>query len=80
MNLKQYRKLSRKWQFVPVARDAKGIPDPRLVLVNGGPVSSKGGPFYLEFKRQGIRRQESVGMVPREALEAWRTKLAIQPD
>jgi integrase len=77
VNLKQYRKVSGKWQFVPVARDAKGIPDPRLVLVNGGPVSSKGGTFYLEFKRQGIRRQESVGTVPREALEAWRTKLAI---
>ena len=26
VNLKQYRKVSGKWQFVPVARDAKGIP------------------------------------------------------
>ena len=57
VNLKQYRKVSGKWQFVPVARDAKGIPDPRLVLVTGEPVSSKGGTFYLEFKRRGIRRQ-----------------------
>jgi hypothetical protein len=24
VNLKQYRKVSGKWQFVPVARDAKG--------------------------------------------------------
>ena len=26
VNLKQYRKVSGKWQFVPVARDAKGAP------------------------------------------------------
>lgn len=77
VNLKQYRKLDGKWQFVPVARDTKGNPDPRLVLVNGEPVSSKGGTFYLEFKRQGIRRQEPVGTVAREALEAWRTKCAV---
>jgi hypothetical protein len=32
VNLKQYRKLNGKWQFVPFARDAKGRPDPRLVL------------------------------------------------
>ncbi len=77
VNLKQYRKIDGKWQFVPVARDAKGNPDPRLVLVGGEPVSSKGGTFYLDFSHHGKRRQESVGMVPRDALEAWRTKLAI---
>ena len=26
VNLKQDRKVSGKWQFVPVTRDAKGIP------------------------------------------------------
>ena len=77
VNLKQYRKLNGKWQFVPVARDAKGNPDPRLVLLNGEPVSSKGGTFYLDFSENGKRRQQPVGTVPREALEAWRTKLAI---
>jgi hypothetical protein len=59
------------------ARDAKGNPDPRLVVINGEPVGSKGGTFYLEFKREGIRRQEPVGAIPREALEAWRAKLAV---
>jgi integrase/recombinase XerD len=77
VNLKQYRKVEGKWQFVAVARDAKGNPDPRLVLLNGEPISSKGGTFYLDFSQQGKRRQESVGTVPREALEAWRTKLAV---
>jgi len=52
-------------------------PDQYLVLVNGEPVSSKGGTFYLEFKRHGIRRQEPVGTAPREALEAWSTKCAL---
>ena len=49
VNLKQYRKMNGKWQFVPVVRDAKGTPDPRLILVDGQPVSSKGGTFYLDF-------------------------------
>ena len=77
VNLKQYRKVGGKWQFVPVARDAKGNPDPRLVVIDGEPTSSKGGTFYLEFKLHGKRRQESIGTVPREALEAWRTKCAV---
>lgn len=77
VNLKQYRKIDGKWQFVPVARDAKGNPDPRLILLNGQPVSSKGGTFYLDFSQQGKRRQEPVGTAPKDALEAWRTKLAV---
>jgi hypothetical protein len=77
VNLKQYRKVSGKWQFAPVARDAKGNPDPRLVLLNGEPVSSKGGTFYLDFSENGKRKQQPIGTIPREALEAWRTKLAV---
>jgi hypothetical protein len=61
VNLKQYRKMNGKWQFVPVVRDAKGTPDPRLILVDGQPVSSKGGTFYLDFKENGNRRQIAVG-------------------
>jgi integrase/recombinase XerD len=76
VNLKQYRKMNGKWQFVPVVRDAKGTPDPRLILVHGQPVSSKGGTFYLDFKENGNRRQIAVGTNARDALEAWRTKLA----
>jgi hypothetical protein len=55
VNLKQYRKLSGKWQSVSVARNAKGTPDPCLVLLNGEPVSSKGGTFYLDFSENGKR-------------------------
>jgi hypothetical protein len=40
---------------VSVARNAKGTPDPRLVLLNGEPVSSKGGTFYLDFSENGKR-------------------------
>jgi hypothetical protein len=77
VNLKQYRKLNGKWQFVPVARDAKGKPDPRLVLVDGRSIRSKGGTFYLDFSENGKLRQKSVGTVPKEAHEAWRMKLAV---
>ena len=76
VNLKQYRKMNGKWQFVPVVRDAKGTPNPCLILVHGQPVSSKGGTFYLDFKENGNRRQIAVGTNARDALEAWRTKLA----
>jgi hypothetical protein len=34
VNLNQYRKLCGKWQFEPVARDAKGNPDPALSLID----------------------------------------------
>jgi hypothetical protein len=30
VNLKQYRKVSGKWQSMPVARAAKGTPDQRF--------------------------------------------------
>ena len=60
----------------PLVRDAKGTPDPRLIVVQGQPVSSKGGTFYLDFKENGNRRQIAVGTNARDALEAWRTKLA----
>ena len=53
----------------------RGALDPRFVVIDGEPTSSK-GTFYLEFKQNGKRRQESIGTVPREALEAWRRKLA----
>lgn len=85
VNLKQYRKVNGKWQFIAVARHANGDPDPRLILLNGHAVSSKGGTFYLDYKENGIRRQTAVGTNAREARESWRTKLAlltgqIEPD
>jgi hypothetical protein len=60
--------LNEKWQFVPITHDANGNPDPRLVLIDGAPISSKGGTFYLELKQHGRRRQEAIGTVTREAL------------
>jgi len=53
VNLKQYRKVGGKWQFVPVARDSKGNPDPRLVLLNGESVSSKGTPSTSTSANRG---------------------------
>ena len=44
VNLKQYRKVEGKWQFVPVARDPKGNPDPRLVMLDSEPVASLSAP------------------------------------
>ena len=79
VNLKQYRKLCGKWQFVPVARDAKGNPDSHLVLLNGEQASSQGGTFYLDFSEKGKRKQQAVGTVPREALEAWRRSSPSSP-
>lgn len=57
VNLKQYRKLSEKWQFLPVARNANGNLAPRLILLHGQPVSSKGGTFCLDFSENGKRKQ-----------------------
>ena len=40
-NLKQYRAVNGKWQFVPVVR-VNGEPRPDLVLIGGKPQRSKG--------------------------------------
>ena len=69
VNLKQYRRLDGKWQFVPVVKE-NGKPNPKLVLVDGEPVSSKGGTFYLEYRINGKRVQRPCGNTPREALDA----------
>jgi hypothetical protein len=34
VNLKQYRRIDGKWQFVPVVKQ-NGKPNPKLVLING---------------------------------------------
>ena len=67
----------RRTVFLPVARHCQRKLRSAPVLLNGEPVSSKGSTFYLDFSQRGKRRQESVGTVPREGLEAWRTKLAV---
>jgi integrase/recombinase XerD len=77
VNLKQYRRLDGKWQFVPVAKQ-NGKPNPKLVLIDGEPVSSKGGIFYLEWRENGKRRTRPVGSSPREALDAWQLQCGVR--
>lgn len=76
-NLKQYRSVGGKWKFVPVAK-VNGKPDPRLVLIDGEPISSKGGgKFYIEYRDGAKRIQKPCGVTPREALDAWRLQSGI---
>ena len=41
VNLKQYRRLDGKWQFVPVVKE-HGKPNPKLVLIGGEPGQFEG--------------------------------------
>ena len=77
VNLKQYRRLGGKWQFVPVV-NVDGNPNPKLVLIDGAPESSKGGVFYLEWRENGKRITRELGTSPREALDAWRRQCLAQ--
>jgi hypothetical protein len=43
-NLKQYRRIGGRWQFVPVVKQ-DGRPNPKLMLIDGEPANSKGGHF-----------------------------------
>ena len=75
-NLKQYRRIGERWQFVPVVKQ-DGRPNPKLVLINGEPASSKGGTFYAEWRENGKRKQRPCGTTPREALDAWHLQRGI---
>jgi integrase/recombinase XerD len=77
VNLKQYRRLDGKWQFVPVVKE-NSKPNPKLILIDGEPVSSKGGVFYLDWRENGKRRTRKVGTSPREALDAWYLQCGIR--
>jgi hypothetical protein len=77
VNLKQYRRLDGKWQFVPVVK-VDGKPNPRLILIHGAPASSKGGDFYLDWRENGKRMRRQVGASPRDALDAWRRQRLVQ--
>jgi hypothetical protein len=76
INLKQYRCLDGKWQFVPVVKE-NGKPNPKLILIDGEPVGSKGGVFYLDWRENGKRRTRKVGTSPREALDAWQPAVGV---
>jgi len=73
-NLKQYRAVNSKWQFVPVVKH-EGKPNPHLVLIDGKPKSWKGGgKFNLEWYEDGKRKTMIAGTSPREARDAWQLK------
>lgn len=76
VNLKQYRSVDGRWQFVPVVK-VNGRPRPQLVLINERPVSSKGGTFYLEWRENGKRKTRPVGTSPRDALSAWQLQMNV---
>ncbi len=55
-----------------------GKPNPKLVLIDGEPVRSKGGIFYLDWREDGKRRTRPVGSSPREALDAWQLQSGVR--
>src|SRR5579871_3331281 len=69
-NLKKYTKVDGKWRFVPVLKQ-NGVPYPGIVMIDGQPVRSTTGTFYLESYENGRRVQKPVGNSPREAKDAW---------
>jgi hypothetical protein len=76
-NLKQYRAVNGKWQFVPVVK-IDGKPKPQLVLIDGKSETWKGGgKFYLEWYEDGRRKTKIAGSSPREALDAWQLQTGI---
>jgi len=76
-NLKKYIKIGRKWRFVPVHKQ-NGLPYPGTVIIDGKPVRSNAGTFYLEYYEDGRRVQKPVGQSPREAKDAWYAKMSLQ--
>ncbi len=48
-NLKKYIKAAGQWRIVPVLQQ-NGIPVPGIVLIDGTPLRSTTGTFYLEFR------------------------------
>ncbi len=79
VNLLQYRRVDGRWQFIRVVRK-NGKPDPRLVLIDGEPASSKDGHFYLAWREEGKLKREAIGSSPREALNAWHVKWESLPE
>lgn len=48
-----------------------GVPYPGTVMIDGAPVRSTTGTFYLEFYENGRRVQHPVGTSPGEAKDKW---------
>ena len=80
VGLKKYIAIEGKWRFVPVLW-VNGQPRPDTVVIGGKPVKHKlSGTFYLDWREDGKRVQKPCGTGGREALDAWRTKVAAQLD
>ncbi len=62
-NLKKYIKVQGKWRFVPVLKQG-GVPYPDTAVIDGEPVRSTNGTFYLEYYEDGRRVQRPVGTAP----------------
>jgi hypothetical protein len=76
-NLKKYSKVEGKWHFVPVLKQ-NGVPYPGTAPIDGEPVRSTTGRFYLEFDENGRRIQRPVGVSPREATDAWHRQASTE--
>jgi len=89
VNLKQYRKVNGKWQFVHVVRNAQGNPDPRLILLNGHSVRFFSAPGFVRRKwrlwagRTFTGRKASLPSLPSRTLasrpKAKKTALSLSP-
>ena len=77
VNLKKYIAVDGKWRFVPVLK-VDDRPQPGAVLIDGVPKKGTVGTFYLEWRENGKRIQKPCGVTPREALDAWRERMAIE--
>ena len=61
--IKEVRLASGRWQFVPLRRNG-----------NRNVWDERPGVYFLDWREEGRRRREAVGMAPNEALEAQRRK------
>jgi len=69
-NLKQYRAVNGKWQFVPVMKSG-GNPEPPPVLIEGKPKLRKsGGKSYQDWSEDGKRKTRIVGTSQGEPISA----------
>jgi hypothetical protein len=76
-NLKQYRAVNGKWQFVPVVRANRG-PRPELALSTASRSAQRAGPFTSSGgKTAGEKPCRPVGTASHEALYAWQLQTGI---
>jgi len=77
VNLKQYRRIDGKWQFVAgreIGRQAQRQAGRHRRRTG----QFEGRTFYLDWREDGKRRTQSVGTTPREALDAWVMRSGIE--